>query len=139
MVTMTTLGVAAAVLDQTIDHISQRMSRKDITRPRDTCLETVAQHYATINAGILSTLCAIVQNVEDSRNSSLWSRMTKAWSIEQAYHAVSELALLIGATSFRDDHFTAKALNDLRGFLFADGIHDGLRRSVGRTLFDLPS
>lgn len=139
MVAMTTLGIAAAVLDQTIDHVHQRRTKKDIAEPRDTCLESVAHHYAAINAGILSALCAIVQNVENSPNSSLWSRMTKAWSVEQAYHTVSELALLIGAPAFRNDHFVAKALSDLRGFLFADGIHDGLRRSVGRTLLDIPS
>lgn len=139
MVAMTTLGVAAAVLDRTMDHINQRRARKDIAEPRDTCLESIAHHYATINAGILSTLCAILQNVENSPNSSLWSRMSKAWSVEQAYRAVSELALLMGAAAFRNDHFVAKALGDLRGFLFADGIHDGLRRSVGRTLLDLSS
>lgn len=138
MVAMTTLGVAAAVLDQTMDHVNQRRNRKDIAEPRDTCLETVGNHYAAINAGILSALCAIVQSVENSPNSSLWSRMTKAWSVEQAYHAVSELALLMGAAGFRSDHFVAKALGDLRGFLFADGIQDGLRRSVGRTLMDIP-
>lgn len=137
MVAMTALGVAAAVLDQAMDHVNQRRVRKDIAEPRDTCLETVAHHYATINAGILSTLCAIVQGVENSPNSSLWSRMTKAWSVEQAYHATSELALLMGAAGFKNDHFVAKALRDLRGFLFADGIHDGLRRSVGRTLMDV--
>lgn len=139
MVAMTALGVAAAVLDRTMNHVNQRRARKDIAEPRDTCLESVGHHYAAINAGMLSTLCAIVQNVENSPNSSLWSRMTKAWSVEQAYHTVSELALLMGAAAFRNDHFVAKALGDLRGFLFADGIHDGLRRSVGRTLLDVPS
>jgi len=139
MVAMTTLGVAAAVLDQTMNHINQRRARKDISEPRDTCLETVGHYYAAINAGILSALCAIVQNIENSPNSSLWSRMTKAWSVEQAYYAVSELALLMGATGFRSDHFVTKALGDLRGFLFADGIQDGLKRSVGRTLMEVPS
>lgn len=139
MVAMTALGVAAAVLDRTMDHVNQRRVRKDIAQPRDTCLESVGHHYAAINAGMLSALCAIVQNVENSPNSSLWSRMTKAWSVEQAYHTVSELALHMGAAGFRNDHFVAKALSDLRGFLFADGIHDGLRRSVGRTLMEAPS
>lgn len=136
MVAMTALGVAAAVLDRTMDHINKRRTRRDITEPRDACLESIGHHYAAVNAGILSALCAVVQNIESSPNSSRWSRATKAWSVEQAYHAVSELALLIGATAFRNDHFVAKALSDLRGFLFADGIHDGLRRSVGRTLLD---
>ncbi|OGY54930.1 MAG: hypothetical protein A3A24_03325 [Candidatus Buchananbacteria bacterium RIFCSPLOWO2_01_FULL_46_12] len=139
MVAMTTLGVAAAVLDRTMDHINQRRARRDIAEPRDTCLESVGHHCAAINAGILSALCAVVQNVENSPNSSLWSRMTKAWSVEQAYHTVSELALFMGAAAFRNDHFVAKALGDLRGFFFADGVHDGLRRSVGRTLLDVPS
>ncbi|OGY45171.1 MAG: hypothetical protein A2744_00810 [Candidatus Buchananbacteria bacterium RIFCSPHIGHO2_01_FULL_44_11] len=100
MVAMTTLGVAAAVLDRTMDHINQRRARRDIAEPRDTCLESVGHHCAAINAGILSALCAVVQNVENSPNSSLWSRMTKAWSVEQAYHTVSELALFMGAAGF---------------------------------------
>lgn len=139
MVAITTLGVAAAVLDQAMAHINLRISRKDIAIPRDTTLETLAHHYAGINAAVLATLCAIVQNVENAAHSSLWSRSGKAWSVEQAYNAVSELTLLMGAASYRADHFAAKALCDLRGFLFADGIHDALRRSAGRTLMDLPS
>lgn len=139
MVAMTTLGVAAAVLDQVIAHINMRISRKDIAIPRDTALEDFADHYTGINAGMLSTLCAVVQNVENTAYSSLWSRSGKAWSVEQAYKAVSELALLMGASAFKANNFVAKALCDLRGFLLADGIHDALRRSAGRTLMDLPS
>lgn len=139
MITMTTLGVAAAVLDQVMANINMRISRKDIAIPRDTALEGLARHYAGINAAMLSTLCAIVQNVENTAHSSLWSRSGKAWSVEQAYNAVSELALLMGAASYRADNFAAKALCDLRGFLLADGVHDALRRSAGRTLMDLPS
>ena len=139
MVAMTTLGVAAAVLDQTMAHINMRISRKDIAIPRDTALEDFADHYAGINAAMLSTLCAIAQNVENTAHSSLWSRSGKAWSVEQAYRAVSDLSLLMGAAAFRADHFAAKALCDLRGFLLADGIHDALRRSAGRALMDLPS
>lgn len=138
MVAMTTLGVAAAVLDQAMAHIHIRISKKDIAIPRDTALEKIADHYAGINAAMLSTLCAIVQSVENTAHSSLWSRSGKAWSVEQAYNAVSDSALLMGAIAFKADHFVAKALCDLRGFLLADGIHDALRRSAGRILMDLP-
>jgi alkylation response protein AidB-like acyl-CoA dehydrogenase len=138
MVAMATLGVAAAVLDQIVAHINLRISRKDMATPRDASLEIIANHYASINAAILFILCAIVQNAKAAPYSSLWSRAGKAWSVEQAYRAVSDLALLIGAGAFKADHFVSKALCDLRGFLLADGIHDALRRSVGRTLLDLP-
>lgn len=139
MVAMTTLGITAAVLNRTLEYTKQRISQRDITEPRDTFLETVSNHFTTINAGMLFTLCAIVQNMENSPHSSLWSRMAKAWSVERAHQAVSELALPMGASVFRSDHFVAKALRDLRGFLMADGIHDALRRSSGRTLMDLSS
>ena len=139
MITMTTLGVAAAVLDMAVRELNRRVSEADIIAPRDSALETIARHYASINAGILSAVCAAVQGVEDSPQSSLWARTTKAWGIEQAYHAVSELALLMGAGSFRSNHFAAKALVDIRAFLMADGIHDALRRSAGRALLDSAS
>ena len=139
MVAITTLGAAAAVLDQVMVHINQRVSGKGISMPRDSCLEIIGNQYLGINAGILSALCAIVQNVENSPHASLWSRAVKAWSVEQAYQAVSELALYMGASAIREDQFVAKALCDLRVFLMADGIHDSLRRSAGRTLLDLPS
>ena len=137
MVSMTALGVAAAVLDQTIEYINLRIRRKDIAVPRDSALEKIGGHYGSINAAILSALCTLVQVVENTAYSSLWSRSGKAWCIEQAYNAVSELSLLMGAGAFRSNHFVGKALCDLRGFLFADGIHDSLRRSVGGTLMDL--
>jgi alkylation response protein AidB-like acyl-CoA dehydrogenase len=139
MVAMTALGAAAAVLDCVMTHVNRRMAEKDIAIPRDTCLEAIGNHFLGINAGILATLCAIVQNVTNAPHASLWSRAGKSWSVEQAYSAVSELALLMGASAVKTDHFVAKALCDLRTFLLADGIHDSLKRSAGRTLLDLPS
>jgi alkylation response protein AidB-like acyl-CoA dehydrogenase len=136
MVAITALGAAAAVLDQMMVRVNQRVSGKDISTPRDSCLEAIGNHYLGINAGILSALCAIVQNVENSPHASLWSRAVKAWSVEQAHQAVSELALFMGASAIRTDQFAAKTLCDLRAFLTADGIHDSLRRSAGRTLMD---
>lgn len=134
MVAITALGVAASVIDKTLAHLNMRVSKGYIQEPRDSALESIADHYTSVNAGILSSICAIVQNVEDTAYSSLWSRCSKAWSVDEAYQAVSKMALLIGAASFQFDNFVAKALRDLRGLLFADGIHDALRRSSGRTL-----
>lgn len=139
MVAMTALGAAAAVLDQAMAHIHNRIGGKNIAAPRDTCLNAIGSHYVGINAGVLSTLCAIVQNVNNSSRASLWSRAVKAWSVEQAYQAVSELVLIMGAAAIRTDYFVTKTLCDLRAFLMADGIHDSLRRSAGRSLLDLPS
>ena len=138
MVAMTALGSAAAVLDRTITHVKQRICAKEIATPRDTCFEAVGKHFVGINAAMLVTLCAIAQNLGDDSRASLWSRAVKAWSVEQSYEAVSELALLMGASAVRPDHFASKALPDLRAFLLADGIHDSLRRSAGRALLDLP-
>lgn len=138
MVAMTALGLAGAVLDRVVAHINLRISRKDISVPRDTALDRLAYHHTSVNAALLSTLCAVVQNAENMAQSSLWSRGGKAWAVEQAYATVAELSLLMGAATYRAEHFVAKALNDLRGYLFADGIHDALRRSVGRGLVGLP-
>ena len=134
MVAITALGTAASVLDKVLAHINMRISRRDLSAPRDTALGDIADHYFGINGAILSTMCTLVQVVENTPHSSLWSRGNKAWSVEQAYDAVSKLALLMGAVAFKKDHFVAKALCDLRGLLLADGIHDALRRSSGRAL-----
>jgi hypothetical protein len=51
-----------------------------------------------------------------------------------ALQAASELALLAGAVGFTADSRTAKARSDLNALLYADGIHDSLYSSAGRTL-----
>lgn len=137
MVAMTALGAAASVLDKLLKHINVRVSEREIQQPRDSTLESIATHYAGINAGILLALCATIQHSENTSYSSLWSRIGKAWSVDHAYKAVSDLSIFMGASSFQHNSFNAKALRDLRGLLFADGIHDALMRSAGRTLITL--
>ena len=54
-------------------------------------------------------------------------------SVDVAYQAASELTLLAGAAGFADSR-TAKACRDLNALLYADGIHDSLYLSAGRSL-----
>src|ERR1039457_6929701 len=64
----------------------------------------------------------------------LWGCAAKAHGADVAYAAASELSLLAGAPGFAADSQLAKARRDLNGLLYADGIHDSLYRTVGRTL-----
>jgi hypothetical protein len=63
----------------------------------------------------------------------------KAHGIDVAYSTASELVLLAGADGFRAASPLAKALGDLRAFLYADGIHDSLYRAAGRALTAVPA
>ncbi len=66
----------------------------------------------------------------------LWARISKAHGVDTALAAVSELAPLLGAAGFTAASPLAKARADLPALQYADGIHDSLYRSGGKTLLD---
>jgi alkylation response protein AidB-like acyl-CoA dehydrogenase len=63
-----------------------------------------------------------------------WSRSAKAHRVETAHNAAQDVARLLGARGFRAQCVTAKAMRDIRAYLYADGMHDALLRSAGREL-----
>ncbi|MBO0803940.1 MAG: hypothetical protein J2P25_12810 [Nocardiopsaceae bacterium] len=69
-----------------------------------------------------------------SPHAARWGCAVKAHGVDTAYRAVSELALLAGASSFIAGCASAKAVRDLNALLYADGIHDSLYRATGRAL-----
>lgn len=134
MVAMTALGSAASIYDEVIKFISMRMKTGAIEKCRDSALEALGKYYIEIQSNILSSLMAQGLSISCSQVASIWSRLVKAQSVDTAYNIVSKLALLFGATAFQRDTKIAKAQRDLQGFLYADGIHDALLRSAGRSL-----
>ena len=90
--------------------------------------------YAQINAALLAALTA--QRLAETRNphAQLWGCAIKAHGADVAYQAASELALLTGAAGFTAGSGTTKTRQDLSALLYADGIHDSLYRSAGRSL-----
>ena len=134
LVAATALGAAAAVHDQTSAGLDGRRQAGAIADLRDNALITLGRTYAQINAALLAALTA--HRLADARDplAHLWGCAAKAYGADAAYQAASELALLAGATSFTADSKTAKARRDLNALLYADGIHDSLYRSAGRSL-----
>lgn len=59
--------------------------------------------------------------------------------MDTAVRAVDELVPLVGASGFTAASPLAKTRGDLAGLRYADGIHDSLYRSGGRTILDTAS
>jgi len=62
----------------------------------------------------------------------------KAFAVDAASTAVSDLSLLVGAAGWVAGSRLEKAVRDLRALQYADGIHDSLYRSAGRALMPPP-
>jgi alkylation response protein AidB-like acyl-CoA dehydrogenase len=134
LVAATALGAAAGVHDYVTARLDERRRVGAITDLRDNALITLGRTYAQINAAILATLNAQHLADADRRIAELWGCVVKAHGADTASQAASELALLIGAAGFTASSRTAKARQDLNALLYADGIHDSLYRTAGRTL-----
>ena len=134
LVAATALGAAAGVHDRTTAGLEQRRQSGGIASLRDNALITLGRTYAQINAALLATLAAQHLAESGDPNAHLWGCAVKAYGVDVAYQAVSELALLSGASGFVAGSGTAKTVRDLNALLYADGIHDSLYRSAGRSL-----
>lgn len=134
LVTATALGAAAGCHDRTVASLETRRQSGNITNPRDNALITIGRSYAEINAALLAACTTVTLAESGSPLAARWGCAVKAYGVDAAYRAVSELALLAGASGFVAGCATAKAVRDLNALLYADGIHDSLYRAAGRTL-----
>lgn len=134
LVTATALGAAAGCHDRVVAALEARRRSGHITSLRDNALITIGRSYAEINAALLAACNAVTLAESRSPLAARWGCTVKAHGVDAAYRAVSELALLAGASGFVAGCATAKAVRDLNAFLYADGIHDSLYRAAGRTL-----
>jgi alkylation response protein AidB-like acyl-CoA dehydrogenase len=134
LVAATALGAAAAVHDQVTSHLQARRAAGIIADLRDNALISLGRAYTQINAALLAVLTA--QRLSDStdQRAELWGCAVKAHGADTAYATAADLALLAGASGFTATSPLVKAQHDLRALLYADGIHDSLYRSAGRTL-----
>lgn len=134
LVAATALGTAAGVHTLVAATLDAKQRAGVLPRIRDNALITLGRTHAAICSALLATvhtarLCAVP--VDDG---DLWARLGKAHAVDTAHHAVHDLAPLVGADGYRFASTIAKARADLTGLLYADGIHDSLYRSGGRTL-----
>jgi alkylation response protein AidB-like acyl-CoA dehydrogenase len=134
LVAATALGAAAAACDSVAARPEAHRKAGFISGPRDNVLITLGRAYAQINAAMLAALTAQRLSQARDERAELWGCAAKAHGVDVAYATASELALLAGAPGFAADSQLAKARRDLNGLLYADGIHDSLYRTVGRTV-----
>lgn len=134
MVAATALGVAASVHDLVTAQLCARRSAGVIQDMRDNALISLGRSFGHINGAMLGALLAQRLALRGDQRGELWGCAIKAHAVDAAYLAASELTLLAGAAGFSADSRLAKALDDLRAFMFADGINDSLYRSAGRAL-----
>jgi alkylation response protein AidB-like acyl-CoA dehydrogenase len=128
------LGTAAGVHSRVLSTLQARVQTGLLPRVRDTALVTLGGTQAAIHGALLAAVTSARLTAQGSPYADVWARATKVHGVETAYRAVQELAPLVGASGFRADSPVGKARADLGGLLYADGIHDALLRSVGRTL-----
>lgn len=134
LVAATALGASAGVHDHVSARLEQRRQTGTITSLRDNALITLGRTYAAINAALLSVVTAQRLAETGDPSAHLWGCAVKAHGVDVAYQAACELTLLAGAAGFAAESRTAKACRDLNALLYADGIHDSLYRSAGRSL-----
>jgi hypothetical protein len=128
------LGAAAAAHTLVTATLDAKRRIGLLPRIRDNALITLGHTHVEITTVLLgalhtSRLCAAKHHSAD-----LWARLGKAHAVDAAHQAVTELAPLVGAAGFQQASRLAKTRADLTGLLYADGIHDSLYRSAGRTL-----
>jgi alkylation response protein AidB-like acyl-CoA dehydrogenase len=139
MIAACALGGAAAVFDNLVDQIKEKMSSGILKDCRDSTLETLARSYIMIQSSFLSAMTGQKLVSVGAPEASIWSRTVKAYSVDTAYRVVSDMAVLAGARSYQTPDKVNKVQRDLQGLLFADGIHDALYRAAGRSLLNTPA
>jgi alkylation response protein AidB-like acyl-CoA dehydrogenase len=134
LATATALGTAAGVHTAVAETLAARVRAGVLPRVRDNALITLGRTHASLTAALLGTLATVrLGDISDPR-ADLWARIGKAQGVDTALAAVDELVPLTGAAGFTADSPLAKARADLAALQYADGIHDSLYRSGGKTL-----
>jgi alkylation response protein AidB-like acyl-CoA dehydrogenase len=134
LVAATALGTAAGVHTTVTDALAARSRLGVLSRVRDNALITLGRTHAELCAALLGSVATSRLAASREPHADLWARVGKAHGVDTAHRAVTDLVPLLGAAGFHLHHPVAKARHDLTGLLYADGIHDGLYRSGGKSL-----
>lgn len=132
IVAATAVGCAASVYDYVTARLGRRRKSGRIDRYRDSAMEEIGRSLAQLRAILFSSFAAMENVVADPRHAMVSSLLVKAHSVKEAYEIVDRLSQLAGAEAFQRNSKVAKAIRDLRGYRYADGIHSELLRSAGR-------
>jgi alkylation response protein AidB-like acyl-CoA dehydrogenase len=136
LVTATALGAAAGIHSAVAQALAARVRVGMLPRVRDSALITLGRTHAALLAALLGTLATVRLGEAGDLRASLWARIGKAHGVDTALAATDELGPLLGAAGFAAASPLVKARADLAALCYADGIHDSLYRSGGKTLLD---
>lgn len=134
LVTATALGAAAGVHTMVANTLYARVRVGALPHIRDNALITLGHTHAEITAALLSALTTTRIAAAGHPQADLWARVGKAYGVAAACRSVDELIPLVGAAGFAAASPLIKARGDLAGLRYADGIHDSLYRSGGKTI-----
>jgi hypothetical protein len=134
LVAATALGTAAAVHHAVAAALAARTRLRVLPRVRDNALIALGQTHAALTAALLAALATTRLADVGHADAHLCAAAGKAHGVDAARRAVNDLAPLIGAAGFQHESVVTKARNDLTALLYADGIHDSLYRSAGKTI-----
>lgn len=138
LVAATALGAAAAAAAH--HGITQALAAKVrigiLPRVRDNALVSLGRTYAELNAALVQALATAALGQVGDPAADLWARAGKAHAVDTALAIVDELAPFSGAAGFTAASPLIKTRADLAALRYADGIHDSLYRSAGKTLLD---
>ncbi len=108
LITATALAGAAAVFDTVITTLTARHTSGDLPRLRDSALVTSGRAHAQLVTALLGAVMASHFAAADHDHAETWAAEMKAHGVDTANQTTAELALLLGATGFRDlDALTA--------------------------------
>jgi len=132
------LGAAAKVLDRVGEDLHRRKDAGEIEDIRSSAAERAGSAYAQI-LGAFALVGQAVSCPYGSPEAPVVARAAKALAVQTSRDVLEDLALLLGAAGFEASHPVAKARRDVAAFLYADGMHDALLRSVGYEALAAPS
>ena len=133
MVTAAALGAASRIYDEAIADLRIRKQSGRIGQVLDSTLELLGRAHHEIESQIHYVLR--MDRIGEPGEAFTRALMAKACAIDGALAISERLERILGARSFHWHSPVAKAMRDLRGYRFADGVHDALLRSAGRRLF----
>jgi alkylation response protein AidB-like acyl-CoA dehydrogenase len=134
LVAATALGAAAAAHASITQALAARVRVGVLPRVRDNVLVSLGRTHAELNAALLPALTATVLGQAGDPVADLWARAGKAHAVDTALAIIDELAPFTGAAGFTAASPLVKTRADLAALRYADGIHDSLYRSAGKTL-----
>jgi alkylation response protein AidB-like acyl-CoA dehydrogenase len=134
LVAATALGAAAAAHASITQTLAARVRVGMLPRVRDNVLVSLGRTHAELIAALLPTLATAVLGQAGNPAADLWARAGKAHAVDAAFGIVDELAPFTGAAGFTATSPLVKIRAGLSALRYADGIHDSLYRSAGKTL-----